>query len=263
MEQQPHYIDTSVGCIAVYMNHIANDTVPVILLHGVYYDHQMWDYQVSRIEDRTTIAIDLPWHGQSRERIMEYWSLDDCAEMLLEILDSLGIQRVIAVGHSWGSMTILRAAHAYPERFTSIGLCNMPFHASAIVRNMLFRSSHTLRGLREFYTLQAAKAMYGKDMLREKPSLLADLQRPMNILSDEQIRHIDAIVIARARHTGAMLANVTVNALILRGEEDYAPVTTRTIETILVKGGHASPLEQPEQVLQMITRLTTFDTNSR
>jgi 3-oxoadipate enol-lactonase len=263
MRLQQYHIETSVGSIAVYVRRIASDAVPIILLHGVYFDHHMWDYHVSHIEDRTTIAIDMPWHGRSKERIIENWSLENCTEMLLEILDSLGIQRVLAVGHSWGSMTILRAAHVHPERFAAIGLCNMPFQASSMVRNMLFRLNHTLLGLRDFYTLQVAKALFGTQALREEPSLLAPLQRPMDVLSDEQIRHIDTTVIVRARDTSEMLANVTVKALALRGDEDYVPVPPNTIETIHVKGGHVSPLEQPEHVLRLITKLTSFDTHKR
>lgn len=85
----------------------------------------------------------------------------------------------------------------------------------------------------------------------------------MDVLSDEQIRHIDTTVIVRARDTSEMLANVTVKALALRGDEDYVPVPPNTIETIHVKGGHVSPLEQPEHVLRLITKLTAFDTHKR
>jgi 3-oxoadipate enol-lactonase len=56
----------------------------------------------------------MPLHGHSRENIRPNWTLNDCADMLIEILDSLHIPRVIAIGHSWGSMTILRAAHKHP-----------------------------------------------------------------------------------------------------------------------------------------------------
>lgn len=34
---------------------------------------------------------------------MYWWTLDDCALMLLDILDALEIDQVIAMGHSWGS----------------------------------------------------------------------------------------------------------------------------------------------------------------
>jgi pimeloyl-ACP methyl ester carboxylesterase len=95
--------------------------------------------KIKSIDDRTLIAVDMPLHGNSRENIKANWTLNDCAEMLLEILESLQITKVVAIGHSWGSMTILRAAHMHPDRFASIGLCNMPFHAASKKAETYFR----------------------------------------------------------------------------------------------------------------------------
>ena len=95
-------------------------------MHGVFYDHNLWNYQVSRISEHTTIAIDMPLHGQSRLTTNENWNMDDCSNMLIEILNSKGVEKCYAMCHSWGSMTILRAASQNPDRFIRVGLCNMP-----------------------------------------------------------------------------------------------------------------------------------------
>ncbi len=105
------YINTLVGKIAVFHKPSLSDQIPVIFLHGVYFDHNLWDGQIAAINDRKVFAIDVPMHGKSKTNIKKDWDLDDCAKMLLEIIDSLKLEKVIAIGHSWGSMTILRAAN--------------------------------------------------------------------------------------------------------------------------------------------------------
>jgi pimeloyl-ACP methyl ester carboxylesterase len=251
---QSTFIHTKIGKIAIHKTALASDNLPVILLHGVYFDHHLWDEQLKQIKDRTVIAIDMPLHGESREIINADWSLNDCADMLIEILDSLKISKVIAVGHSWGSMTILRAANKYPERFESIGLCNMPFEAASPKRKRTFKLQHMMLTFRKFYTKQAAKSLYGKSSLKQNPDLLKHLQRSMNILSIKDIKQTDKKVIIDAADASSLILSLKVNAIALKGKEDYVP-TAPNIETIIVEGGHISPLEQPNAVLELIKKL--------
>jgi len=251
---QTTFIQTNIGKIAIHKTERTGDNLPVILLHGVYFDHHLWDEQVKHIDDRTVVTIDMPLHGVSREITKPDWSLNDCADMLIEILNSLQISKVIAIGHSWGSMTILRAATKYPERFEGIGLCNMPFEAASPKQKRMFKLQHTLLFFRKFYTKQAAKSLFGKSSLKLNPQLHDQLQRPMNILTIDDIKQIDKKVILDAEDATTMILNLKVKAIALKGKEDYVP-TPPKIQTILVDGGHISPLEEPLKVTELITFL--------
>jgi pimeloyl-ACP methyl ester carboxylesterase len=254
MEEQITHITTTIGKIATYLREGSSGKLPVILLHGVYFDHQLWDNQVKEINDRTVITIDMPLHGNSQNNIKENWTLQDCADMLIEILDSLKIEKIIAVGHSWGSMTILRAAHSHPHRFAAIGLCNMPFHAASKKQRLTFQLQHTMLIFRSFYTKQAAKALFGKSSFRTNGSLISQLARPMNVLSNKEIRQIDTAVIINANDTTHLINSLKVKAIALKGNEDYVP-TPPTIRTIVAEGGHVSPIEQPKKVASLIGEL--------
>ena len=247
-------INTNLGKIAVYPKLVDSDKTPIIFLHGVYFDHHLWDEVINSINDRTTFSIDMPFHGLSKEITKNDWSLNDCSEMLLEILVSLKITKVIAVGHSWGSMTILRAASKQPERFESVLLCNMPFLTATKKQKLTFRLQHSMLLFRNFYTKQAAKALFGKTSLKENPSLVDQLKRPMDLLSNAQIKHTDKAVIADSEDASELIKNLKVRALALKGIEDYVPAPP-SIETIVIGGGHISPLEKPEEVLNLLYNL--------
>jgi pimeloyl-ACP methyl ester carboxylesterase len=247
-------INTNLGKIAVYPKLVDSDKTPIIFLHGVYFDHHLWDEVIDSIQDRTTYSVDMPFHGLSKEITKNDWSLNDCADMLLEILDSLKIAKVIAVGHSWGSMTILRAASKQPERFESVLLCNMPFLAATKKQKFTFGLQHSMLIFRNFYTKQAAKALFGKTSFKENPSLVDQLKRPMDLLSNTQIKYTDKAVIAEAEDASELIKNLNVRALALKGIEDYVPAPPN-IETIVIEGGHISPLERPEEVLNLVNKL--------
>lgn len=254
--QEPKtFIQTNLGKIAIYKRSADSDKTPIIFLHGVYFDHRLWDLVTHSINDRTIVTLDMPLHSQSREITKPDWSLNDCANMLIEILDSLNISKVIAIGHSWGSMTILRAANKNPEKFDGIGLCNMPFKAATPRQKRTFKLQHSMLLFRNFYTKQAAKSLYGKSSLKNNPDLLKLLQRSMHILSVNDIKQTDKKVILEADDATSLIQHLKVKAIALKGKEDYVP-TPPKIETIIVDGGHISPLEEPIRVIDLIRKLT-------
>ncbi len=257
MSESVTFIPVNLGNIAVYVKRIDSENIPAIFLHGVYFDHHLWDKVIDSIQDRTVYTLDMPFHGLSKEIIKTAWTLNDCADMLLEILDSLQITKVIAIGHSWGAMTILRAASKHPERFASIGLCNMPFQAASSAKKLTISLQHTMLVFRDFYTRQAAKSLFGASSRKLNPALLSQLKRPMDMLTNKQIRHTDKAVIINAEDASDLIKNLKVRAIALKGEEDYVPAPPG-IESILVKGGHVSPLENPESLLTFIHNLASF-----
>jgi 3-oxoadipate enol-lactonase len=242
------YINTKLGTIAIFVKKGNPDITPIIFLHGVYFDHHLWDNPINVISDRTIISIDMPWHGESTENIPTEWTLEECGNMLIEIVNALKIPKIIAIGHSWGSMTILRAAHAHPEKFAAVGLCNMPFEAAKTRQKRNFTLQHTALIFKKFYIKQAAKSLFGEQSLNENPALVDNLYASMSRIPNKYIKKTDKFVIINADDATLLVNNLTIPALALKGKEDYVP-TPQKIDTQIVKGGHISPLEAENDVL--------------
>ena len=251
------FIDTRLGRIAVYTRMGRSGKPPLVFLHGVYFDHHLWDRVADKLEAETIVSIDMPWHGESSEVHTDRWTLDDCADMLIEILEKMVLTQVVAIGHSWGSMTILRAAVKSPEYFLSAGLCNMPFRSATAMQKLTFHMQHFALHFRTFYAKQAGKALFGKASLKNDSTLPDELQRPMARLTTQQIRRTDGSVILRADDATEKIAALKVPALALKGREDYVPAP-QGMETTIIPGGHVSPLEQPGEVAQFVHRVISL-----
>ncbi len=247
-EIQKHFINTKIGKIAVFIGNGNANKLPVIFLHGVYFDHHLWDAQIAALHNRTTISLDMPLHGESKDGVPLNWAMDDVSEMLLEILSSLNLPKVIAIGHSWGSMTILRAATKNPAKFAAIGLCNMPFEATTSKQKIIFKFQHLLLPFRNFYTKQVSKAIFAEKSLKEKPLLLKHLRLAMSKLKGKEIKATDQAVILEAVNTSVLIKNLKVKNLALKGIDDYVP-EPKNLKTIIVPGGHVSALEAPLEVI--------------
>jgi pimeloyl-ACP methyl ester carboxylesterase len=87
---------------------------PVVLLHGLTFDRTSWRPIVERLGgDVHTIAIDLPAHGESSGPPCR---LDEVADQVHALVEQLGIDRPIVVGHSMSGGVAMLYAAAYSAR---------------------------------------------------------------------------------------------------------------------------------------------------
>lgn len=101
------------------------DGRPVLALHGWPQHH--WVYKGLLADPPPglrIIAPDLPgygWSGPAPHR----WAKDDVADDVLALMDALGLDRVLLVGHDWGGFIGYRMLLAAPERFDGYLVMNM------------------------------------------------------------------------------------------------------------------------------------------
>ena len=95
---------------------------PVVLLHGLSQQRRFWDPVRNRLGARPAITIDQRGHGDSSADAQADYSIPRCALDVIEFMDSLGIQRVQAVGHSWGASVALHLAANWPDRVEAAAL---------------------------------------------------------------------------------------------------------------------------------------------
>lgn len=244
-------LKTRIGEIVVHVQHLQTEAIPIVFLHGVYFDHQLFANQISAISDRTVVSIDMPLHGESTKNFLINWSLNDCAEMLKEIIVQLGFKKIIAIGHSWGSMTIVLSASKYPDLFERIGICNMPITPPDYFEILKIKLIHNALHFRKFYMQQAAKVLFAKESREKSPQIVDYFIDSMSRMSNEDVKFIDRIVRIESSDLTEKLKNLKMPVLAVIGEKDYVGLPPVN-EIRVVKGAHVSPLEQPEEVNRMI-----------
>lgn len=87
---------------------------PVVFLHGMTFDRRTWRPVVDELNGAvTSIAVDLPGHGGSSAPPAR---LEDVAERLHRLLESLAVERPVVVGHSMAAGVAGLYASAHPAR---------------------------------------------------------------------------------------------------------------------------------------------------
>jgi len=87
---------------------------PVVYLHGLTFDRRTWRPIIDRLEGSvTSIAIDLPAHGESGG---EPAPLEAVAERVHRLLETLHVERPVVVGHSMAAAVAGLYVSAHPAR---------------------------------------------------------------------------------------------------------------------------------------------------
>jgi pimeloyl-ACP methyl ester carboxylesterase len=92
----------------------------LVLVHGWALDHHLWDEHAPRLARRhRVVTLDLPGHGESgKERAR--WTMAAFGEDVKTVVEVLGANDVVLVGHSMGGPVVLEAARRMPDRVKGI-----------------------------------------------------------------------------------------------------------------------------------------------
>ncbi|MGV9731418.1 alpha/beta fold hydrolase [Streptomyces albogriseolus] len=99
-------------------------STPLVLIHGWTADRHRWDHQTAHFSPhRRVIRLDLRGHGESTGAGAP--TIDALARDVVALLDHLGVDRFIPVGHSMGGMTAQTLALTHPGRVERLVLVNV------------------------------------------------------------------------------------------------------------------------------------------
>lgn len=257
--------DTCLGRIAYFDNGRPVRTT-LLFWPSLLMTAELWQAQIDAFGDRyRVIAIDPPGHGDS-DSLQRRFSMEQCADALQELLDTLALERIVLVGNSWGAMLGAVFAARYPQRIDAAVLINGTAAAAPLMQKLEFRLMVLLlkrmRRVPAWLSKKAVTAFAGETSEREQPQLIADIDAAVRRCQPKSVAYaIDSVVIQR-RDQHDILGKIGCPTLIVAGEEDRTFPPTETYgmaEAIphaewhqLPQVGHLAAREAPEQINQLI-----------
>lgn len=235
---------------------------PVVLLHGLACGKRMWFHQIRGLQSRfRVIAYDQRGHGQTdAPTAATAYSAAHLARDLVNVLDTLNIERAAIVGFSLGGGPALALAATRPERVSRLVLADVgagaddPLKLESMARRWgdLIRRGAIDELVCEMLRSELFK-VYARRNLRRRNHMAA-LIRATPI---DGLRFTFSEVLAKRkslfRLTG-MVQSIKVPTLIMVGQFDYvcsksARLLAQHIPNATLKvvadSGHMAPLEQP------------------
>lgn len=229
----------------------------ILMLHGIGGGHLAFAPQVESFASSgyRAVAWDMPGYGHSAP--IEPYTFKGLAESCIALIDGLGCEHVVLVGHSMGGMVAQEVVARRPERVSRLVLCGTSpafgqrdgewQRAFVAERTAPLEAGRTMAELAEVLVPQ----MIGPRALPEGVRLA---QHCMGLVNPSTYRRaLEALVTFDRR---ANLPNIHVPTLLLAGEHDRnAPSAVMQKMAQAIAGstflelpgvGHLQNLEAPE-----------------
>lgn len=242
---------------------VDGDGAPVVLVHGMGLNRDMWDWQLPPLTARfRVIRYDLLGHGDSADPPPDC-SMDDLVGQLHRLLDEAGIERCALVGFSLGGMIVRAYALAHPERTGALAILN-----SAHDRNETERAGmreRLDRALREGHvaTIDAAlERWFTPEFAQARPDVLDRVRRWMEA-NDPAVYPVVYRVLAEGdAEIADSIRSIRCPTLIVACEEDHgnSPDMARRMAAlipgartaIIPRLRHMALAEEPEAVSRVL-----------
>lgn len=225
------------------------DSPVALLWPSLFTDHRMWRHQVSALHDNgwRTLALDPPGHGRSSGPGRAF-TMDECAEAALQILDASGIDTpVVYFGTSWGGFVAPRIVLRAPRRVSAMVLFNTSAEQGTSFERTRAAALTKLMALGPLDKVTVRLIIAGllaPETQRRRPEIGTDLAAHM-LTWDRRpfISTVRSVLVDRDPILGA-LADVDVPALIVSGAQDRTLPSVHS-ERIAAHLPHARHIEVP------------------
>ena len=230
---------------------------PLLFLHGVGGGHHAWDGQLAYFAARgyPAHAWDQPGYGHSAT--VEPYDLEQVALALKRLVDALGGEPVVLVGHSMGGMVAQEVYARFPRLVKALvlGFTSAAFGAtdSSFAQRFI---AERLGPLDEGKTMAdiAARLMPAMRGRISAPEGLVHAEKIMGGVPPETYRQAVRLLTTFDRRQD--LARITVPTLLVAGSDDKTapPLLMERMaaripgaQLVVLEGcGHLGPMDQPE-----------------
>lgn len=249
----------------------------IVLLHGLGTDSSAWDRVMPELAaQHRVIAVDLPGYSL-RTDVAEVPHALELADALDRLLDQLGVDCAVFVGHSFGGTVSLITADRHPRRCAGLVLIAaggfgtelnplLPLLGTRLGARLLDR----LYRPRASRTIQRFAARVESRPVRDSRARIVELMETYNRLSSEQARAqfrsgVRRTLALNAGPDRARLAELdpSIPVLVLWGREDRvlpvwhaknaAAVLPWATVRVLDGVGHTPHRSHPYEVALLIT----------
>lgn len=236
--------------------------LPVVLLHGYPLSSAIWREQVKGLADHyRVITPDLRGHGTSPAPEGVY-DMDTMANDVFALLDGLGVQKFVLIGHSMGGYVSLAAWKMHPDRVLALGLIDSQAGAD------------TEEARQGRFAMADKVAEHGASVVAE--AMVPKLFAPGLAADDFIVEQVRTIIVstnptgiigtlkgmAARPDSSAILPNLDIPVLLLTGDKDalippsksdsMASAISGATQVVVENAGHMPMMEQPTATTEAI-----------
>lgn len=235
---------------------------PLVILHGLFGYSDNWQTHAKKLAEYfRVILVDLRNHGHSAWS--EAFSYELMANDVQELIEQLGLKKIILLGHSMGGKTAIRFTQDYPNYIeklivVDIGVKQYPMHHTEILNGLHAIDLNTVNSrseaeqiLTQFVDSYGTRQFLLKNLYWKEKGILAwrmnipvlerEMAEILSPLPDDEI--MQPTLFIRGRQS-----NYILDEDIEQLEDQFPDFHLKTIEN----AGHWVHAEAPEEFINSV-----------
>ena len=235
---------------------------PVLLwLHGFMEDKSIWKGQLAFFNTMATnICIDLLGHGKTGSLGNEH-SMELQAQMIISVLNTLGIQKYSVIGHSMGGYVGLSLLKMGAENIEHLVLLNSTARSDTIEKNAnRKRALKIVAKQKDMYARMGVINLFSRD---SRELYADDILKLISIAQKTTVQGISAALVGMMhrscslevfkKYEGGKLIISGKNDPVLMFQDSYKEAVLVGAKFEQLKGGHISYVESKNQLNEILS----------
>ena len=207
------------------------NSIPIVFIHGVGLNHQMWDKQINYLNEFSILTYDLLGHGKTPCNKNKL-NLKDFSNQLLGLLDHLKIEKINLVGFSLGSLIALDFSSHFQNKVEKLILIGTTYKRSDQERSLVLERYNQAK-LNKPISKQALKRWFSDKYLENNPTTY-DLF--MNILNKKPNDHKNFLkayeLFANHYDNFDDIKKIDIKTLVMTGSDDVGSTPAMSKELV-------------------------------
>jgi pimeloyl-ACP methyl ester carboxylesterase len=236
---------------------------PVVLIHGVGLNKEMWGGQVVGLSDTYQVIVyDMLGHGAS-PRPPANIDLKGYAEQLLELLDHLHLEKVAVIGFSMGGLIARAFALHFPQRLEALVVLNSVFNRSEQQRaGVIERTAQAAEHGPDANAEAALSRWFSLEYQGANPAQIKALRQTLAENDPQGYLTTYSLFATQDMYRAEDLGSLTMPTLIATGELDPGSTAQMARQlaqkipdaevVVLEQQRHMMPMESPRLVNRML-----------
>jgi len=206
---------------------------PIVFIHGVGLNKDIWKPQINFLKDYTTLTYDLLGHGKTLIQKSKV-NFDNFSKQLLSLIDELELKKIHLIGFSLGALIARDFASKYSER-----LCSLIIHGSIYKRDdtqkrVVLNRLNVAKMNRPTSKHTALRRWLSEDFIKKNPEIYKTIYSLLEKNDHKNFIKIYEIFV-NYEDDDSMIKKINVNTLITTGENDVGstPKMARNLSKII------------------------------
>ena len=202
-----------------YYSFIDNNTDPLVFIHGVGLDHEMWEPQINSLNNYSIITYDLLGHGKTPYN-KENINLNDFSKQLDDLIKFLKVDKFNLVGFSLGSLIALDFASKFQGKLKNLILIGTTYKRTEEQRALVIERFEQAK-LNKPISKQALRRWFTDQYLNDHPEIYDQFIKILTKNSEGHLNFLKAYkLFAYHQDNLDMIKNIKTKTLVMTGSDD-------------------------------------------